>query len=235
MIKIVQLVRFAPALERGEAFERWRGPHAELGAAVPGVARYVQNAASIALHLVGFDDDMPTAFDGYSCVWFDDQQSYDAASRSTQWSAMADDGASLFDPDYTAGQIATVDERLIVDGPVGPVKTVWFCRFPAAVRLDADQTKASSDYWTGTHGGHFGVRVPGISRYLQNHATEPDPAARPVFDGFSECWFDDLDAYDVMNAAPEWDEMNEDAGTLFDRDWIVDGWSAALDEYRVVG
>jgi hypothetical protein len=38
-----------------------------------------------------------------------------------------------------------------------------------------------------------------------------------------------------MNAAPEWDEMNEDAVTLFDRDWIVGGWSAALEEHVVVG
>ncbi len=81
----------------------------------------------------------------------------------------------------------------------------------------------------------FGVKVPGIGRYLQNHVIEPDPARRPVFDGFSECWFEDVAAYDTMNAAPEWDEMNEDAVALFDRDWIVGGWSAALEEHVVVG
>ena len=235
MFKIVQMVRVAPGVERQAGLDHWTGAHADLGRSVPGVRRYVQNLASSALHLVGIDPDRPAAFDGYACVWFDDRSSYEVATRSPEWAAMADDRAAMFDPAFDASTFAAVDERLIVDGPAGPVKTVWFCRFPDDVREDAARTEASSQYWTATHGRVFGVKVPGIGRYLQNHVIEPDPARRPVFDGFSECWFEDVAAYDTMNAAPEWDEMNEDAVTLFDRDWIVGGWSAALEEHVVVG
>jgi uncharacterized protein (TIGR02118 family) len=235
VLKIVQMIRVAPGVERRAGLDHWTGPHAQLSRAVPGVRRYVQNVASAALHLVGIDPDQPTAFDGYACVWFDDRASYEAARSSPAWAAMADDAAAMFDSTFAATTFAEVDERLIVDGPTGPVKTVWFCRFPDDVRQDAARTAASSQYWTATHGRVFGVKVPGIGRYLQNHVVEPDPARRPVFDGFSECWFEDVDAYNEMNAAPEWDEMNEDAATLFDRDRIVSGWSAALDERVVVG
>ena len=235
MFKIVQMVRVAPGVERQAGLDHWTGAHAELGQAVPGVRRYVQNVASAALHLVGIDPDRATAFDGYACVWFDDRPSFEAATQSPAWTAMVDDSAAMFDPAFGASTFAVVDERLIVDGPTGPIKTVWFCRFPEDVRKDPARTEASSKYWTATHGRVFGVKVPGIGRYLQNHVIEPDPARRPVFDGFSECWFEDVAAYDTMNAAPEWDEMNEDAVTLFDRDWIVGGWSAALEEHVVVG
>ena len=235
MFKIVQMMRFTPGLNRSEAYERWFGPHAALGRQVPGVRRYVQNAASAALHLVGIDPDRPTTFDGYSCVWFDGRAGFEAATRSAEWAAVVADGGTLFDATFEGAALTAVEERLIVDGPVGPIKTVWFCRFPVAVRSDRVLIQASSNYWTETHGRGFGARVPGIGRYLQNHVIEPEPARRPPFDGFSECWFDDLATYEAMNVTPEWHAMNEDAVTLFDRDLIVAGWSAALDEHVVVG
>ena len=236
MYKIAQVVRFAPGIGLDEGRQRWTGPHAELAARIPGVQRYVQNYAWAALHLVGMDPDRRPAFDGYACVWFADRASFTVAVASAEWSAMADDAATLFDPDLWPAMGAAVEERLIVDGPTADLKVMWFGRFPPDVRADSGRSRDASRYWTETHGRRHGVGVPGIGRYLQNHVVERlERGVDPGFDGFSEMWFEDEAAYRVMNGSSEWAEMNDDAATLFDRDWIVGGWSAALEEHVVVG
>ena len=40
-------------------------------------------------------------------------------------------------------------------------------------------------------------------------------------------------AFDVTMGSTEWDDMNNDAKTIFDRDWIVGGWSSLIDEVVV--
>jgi hypothetical protein len=232
--KIVQAMRFAPGTDREDGLEQWLGDHAELGRRVPGVRRYVQNAVTASLDLVGIDTSIPNAFDGYACVWFDDRDAYAAATTSEEWAAASADAATLFDAEFAGGEIAHAEERVIVDGPYGPIKTVWFCSFPSEVRRDPQRRAKSSAYWTNTHGRHFGVAVPGIGRYLQNHIIDPPSLQRPPFDGFSECWFADIATYEAMNKTPEWAAMNEDAATLFDRELIIAGWSAALTEHVVV-
>jgi uncharacterized protein (TIGR02118 family) len=234
-VKIAQVVDFLPGVDRGRAQQHWLGRHAALGAAVPGVRRYVQNMPTASLGLLGVDD-APTAFDGYSCVWFDDRPFLDAALKSNEWSAMDADAATFVTPDPERTLLAEVEERVIIDGPMGPFKAVWFVQFTADIRNDPQRTKEAHEYWTRTHGGAFGVRVPGIDRYVQNHVVAPVVADATLgYDGFSECWFQDRAAFDVTMASPEWSDMNADATTIFDRDWIVGGWSALLDEHVVRG
>ena len=234
-MKIAQVLQFAPGANRAQAQQRWLGPHAALGAAVPGVRRYVQNLPTASLGLSGIDDS-PTAFDGYACAWFDDPAALDAALGSAEWAALRADAGSFVAPDLGDSLLAAVEERLIIDGPRGPFKAVWFVQFSADIRSDPQRSKQAHEYWTRTHGGGFGVRVPGIDRYVQNHVVAPlvDGAALGC-DGFSECWFQDRAAFDLTMASPEWDEMNNDALAIFDRDWIVGGWSALIDEHDVLG
>ncbi|HSB87870.1 MAG TPA: EthD family reductase, partial [Ilumatobacteraceae bacterium] len=143
-------------------------------------------------------------------------------------------GASLFLPDPTSSLTAAVEEKLIIDGPVGPFKAVWFVQFTADIRNDPQRTREAHEYWTRTHGGAFGVRVPGIDRYVQNHVVAPVTEGVELgYDGFSECWFQDRAAFDLTMGSTEWDEMNNDARTIFDRDWIVGGWSSLIDEIVV--
>jgi len=153
---------------------------------------------------------------------------------SRQWSAMRADSSTLFDPDSSLAMTAAVEEHVIIDGPTGPFKAVWFVQFTEEIRSDANLTREAHQYWTRTHGGAFGVRVPGIDRYVQNHVVEPiNSGVKPDFDGLSECWFQDRAAFDVTMQSVEWDEMNTDAKNIFDRDWIVGGWSALIDEIVV--
>jgi hypothetical protein len=125
---------------------------------------------------------------------------------------------------------AAVEERTIIDGPTGPFKAVWFVRFKDEIRADEERSREAHDYWTGTHGGAFGVAVPGIGRYVQNHVVEPVGDVPLGFDGFSECWFANRAAFDLAMGSAEWGAMNEDALVVFDRDWIVAGMSALIDE-----
>ena len=112
----------------------------------------------------------------------------------------------------------------IIDGPERPFKTVWFVRFKPEVRADPQRRRDAHDRWIASHGGQFGVQVPGISRYVQNHVvTAIDNVGEndeiPMeYDGYSECWFEDRAAFDLAMASEQWRRMNEDAVELFDID-----------------
>jgi uncharacterized protein (TIGR02118 family) len=234
MYKVVWTVRFAAGTDVDEGRRRWSDGHAELARAVPGIERYVQDHATASLGLVGVNPDRP-AFDGYGCMWFTDRDAFLAARGTPEWTALAADAGTLFDIEAMASMNAAVDERTIIEGPSGPFKAVWYVRFTDEIRADADRTREAHAYWTGTHGGAYGVKVPGIDRYVQNHVVGLlDEDDHLGFDGFSECWFQDQDAFDLTMGSQEWGEMNEDALTLFDRDWIVGGMSALIDENTIV-
>jgi uncharacterized protein (TIGR02118 family) len=141
----------------------------------------------------------------------------------------------LLDIEYSLSMSAVVEENVVIDGPEGPFKAVWICRFKDEIRADPAKTAEAHAYWKRTHGSHYGVQVPGIGRYVQNHNVAPIGEAPPEFDGFSECWFKDRAAFDLTMGSQEWDEMNADAFNLFVvEEFIVDGHSALLDEVIVV-
>ena len=200
-----------------------RGPHATLGAEVPGVDRYVQNLATASLGLVGIHDSLP-AFDGYACVWFADRRTFRSSVASPQWSAIETDSSSLFDTDSSQLMTADVEEHVVVDGPMGPFKAVWFVQFTSEIRADPNLTHEAHQYWTRTHGGAFGVRVPGIDRYVQNQSVvEPTHkgVGKPGLTTASpNAGSQNRAAFDVTMQSEEWDEMNSDAKNIFDRDWI---------------
>jgi hypothetical protein len=179
--------------------------------------------------------DVAPIFDAYACGWFEDQAALgrvDGHSRSAQGDA-AD--AGLFDAAYTASMSAVVDEHVIVDGDPGPVKAVWFMRFKEAVRSDPERNRAAHARWTASHGKGYGVRVPGISRYVQNHvvtglSARGGAAELPELCGFSECWFESLAALEQTLGSPEWAAMNADARDLFDSPWSIQGNRARVEE-----
>ena len=57
-------------------------------------------------------------------------------------------------------------------------------------------------YWTQTH-APIAARLPGLRRYVQNHALTPEGEDPPAFDGFAEMWWDDADAMQQSMASPE--------------------------------
>jgi uncharacterized protein (TIGR02118 family) len=112
-------------------------------------------------------------------------------------------------------------------------KVVWLARFPAG----SDRTEMSA-YWTEEHGPRF-AKVPGVERYVQNHAVAPiaddGMGETPVnFDGYSCAWFTSRPAFEAAMTSPEWIETVEDGANVFDMEWLW-GKSAALTEYVMRG
>lgn len=239
MYKVVWVARFHDGISPHAARTHWREVHGPLGRKVEGVDRYVQNHVLSALGPVAVSD-TEADFDGYSCCWYRDRETFEESLRTPEWAALGADSPNLFDDSRWDGSSAALDSRTIIDGPTGPFKTVWFVRFHDDVRADPARTREAHEYWIAMHGGHYGAKVPGISRYVQNHVTTAidaegeNPDIAMDFDGFSECWFADRAAFELAMASEEWLAMNADADTLFDIPYSVPAMSAVLAEHVIV-
>ena len=104
MYKVIWLAKFQPDVPREEVLKWWRGHHAELAKATPGMLRYVQS------HWVGALDPVtqqpagrPGAYDGHAEHWFASKEAYDAAMRSPEWKKTLEDGPRGFTEDLVGG------------------------------------------------------------------------------------------------------------------------------------
>lgn len=111
MYKVIWLTRFRPGVTHEEVLRWWRGPHAELAAATPGMIRYVQSYWTAALDA---DTQLPAGaplFDGHAEHWFDSKESYVAAMASAEWRRCREDGPVGFDSGTLIG--AELEETVI--------------------------------------------------------------------------------------------------------------------------
>jgi uncharacterized protein (TIGR02118 family) len=228
MHKAVWFHRFGEEGDRDAADRHWAHQHAQLVLQLPGVRRYVQNVTVTGADSEGGLHERPAA-DGYSAIWWDDRESYLAALDSSEWQAVAGDGARIFTASWTAaGMSAEVDERVpkvgfgatpdgISTPPAGPVKLVGILRYREG--LDRDEGWA---YWVGTH-GPIGLTIPQMGHYTQNHAIRPtaDGTGSLRFDGFSESWYEDMGAFDAAMHSAEWQALVDDGPNLFDVDAVL--------------
>lgn len=112
MYKVVWLTKFRDDLPREEVLAWWRGPHAELARATPGMIRYVQSYWTSAL-----DDDTQLAtgalgtFDGHAEHCFANRTAYERGMASEEWRRCREDGPTGFDASTLIG--AEVEETVI--------------------------------------------------------------------------------------------------------------------------
>ena len=139
MFKVGFIGRYLPDVDAATGRARWAGPHAELTAAVPGVVKYRLNFPTQNVVLLGVTDE-PTRFSGYACIWFADESAFEEALASSEWAAVAADAAEFLDVEYMLPMSAVVEENVVIDGPEGPFKAVWICRFRDEIRVDAGRT-----------------------------------------------------------------------------------------------
>jgi uncharacterized protein (TIGR02118 family) len=71
----------SPSIDRGKALANWRTAHAEIVRSIPGVRRYVQNAA------LRSPDGLSAPFLGIAELAFDDEEAFGAASGSAEFAA----------------------------------------------------------------------------------------------------------------------------------------------------
>jgi uncharacterized protein (TIGR02118 family) len=129
MYKVIWLTKFRPGMDREEVLRWWRGPHAELAAATPGMVRYVQSHWVEALDGTTHMPAGPPAFDGHAEHWFESRESYEAAMASDQWRRTVADGPTGFDASTLVGGAlverviswdASLDGRTYSEGVPGP-------------------------------------------------------------------------------------------------------------------
>jgi len=105
--KIINLTKFRPGVAREDVLAWWRGPHADLAKATPGMLRYVQSYWSSGLDpATGLATGRPGGFDGHAEHWFADEASYRAAMASEEWKRCIEDGPTHFDgPSLVGGEL----------------------------------------------------------------------------------------------------------------------------------
>lgn len=96
MYKVIWLAKFRPDLPREQVLTWWRGHHADLAKATPGMLRYVQSHWLESLDPTNHQPNGAPAFDGHAEHWFADRASYDAAMASAEWKLTLEDGPNGF-------------------------------------------------------------------------------------------------------------------------------------------
>jgi hypothetical protein len=227
MFKVVWIARFPQGMTNADARRHWAEVHGPLCASSP-IPRYVQNHVTGPLpSLAGVADEV-THFDGFSEGWWPDEDAFRATMASPEWEALVVDGDNVFDMAWTDSMSAQVVEHTVIDGPASPYKVAWVVRFKEG--MDPGEARA---YWLEHHGPI--VADVGIDRYVQNHSVtsvggDGNGTAPLRFDGYSECWFRNEQAFLDALATPEWTRLREDGDNLFD---MSEMWGAVLHE-RVV-
>src|SRR5215831_18571513 len=94
MVKSISLLTRKDGMTHEQFMKHWVEVHAPLAHAVPGLRRYVQS------HIVEerLRPDIPATdvdIDGIAELWFDDQQSFEAAARSPEMKTLQADGAKF--------------------------------------------------------------------------------------------------------------------------------------------
>ena len=97
MYKVIWLAKFRPDLPREDVLKWWRGHHAELAKAAPGMLRYVQ---SYWVEALDGTTQLPTGekpfYDGHAEHWFESLESYKACMASPEWKLTLEDGPNGF-------------------------------------------------------------------------------------------------------------------------------------------
>jgi len=94
MAKGIGFLRRKPGMPV-EAFQRhWRDVHGPLGAAVPGLRRYVQSHTRLA----AYNRERDPTWDGLALLWFDDADALRTATATPEWGRAKADDANFIAP-----------------------------------------------------------------------------------------------------------------------------------------
>jgi uncharacterized protein (TIGR02118 family) len=86
-------------------------------------------------------------------------------------------------------------------------------------RLPGMSFEDFSRYWREQH-GPIGAAMPGVRKYIQNHAAATLDGSPPAYDGFAELWFDDMESLQQALASPESQAAMADSENFLDMERI---------------
>ncbi len=165
--------------------------------------------------------------------------------------AVLKDDAQLFDrslswPMHNKRSYVAAQEHVILGGQTAPtmVKAIFIVS-----KLPGLTLSEFLERWEHVQ-GPLTAQTPGLRRYVQNHAIPASYASgRHTHDGWSELWFDDLDALRDAVASRQWRAVREGGEMLFaapigvgvareriqkDLDWSYNDWGVgAMDEEAI--
>ena len=81
-------------------------------------------------------------------------------------------------------------------------------------------------YWREVH-APIASKIPGLTKYVQNHTTPGPDGADPPYDGVAEMWFEDATSFET----PEFEATVADTANFLDPDRST---GSSVDEFDVV-
>jgi len=87
-----------------------------------------------------------------------------------------------------------------------------------------------SKYWRESHSA-IAKTLPGLRKYIQNHAEPAADGTNPPFDGFAEMWFDDVEALNAALATEAGNATVADTENFIDLDSML---TFSVEEVNVV-
>ena len=106
MVKLVFLLNRRSGMDLDDFRRYWRDEHSQIGSALPGLRKYVQNHSGASL------DGSPLPCDGFAELWFDDMESLNAALTSPEGLAALADSENFLDVERI--QTFVVEEITII-------------------------------------------------------------------------------------------------------------------------
>ncbi len=85
-------------------------------------------------------------------------------------------------------------------------------------------------YWRETH-TQVSAKIPGLRKYVQNRSIDDQEGNPAAFDGFSEMWFDDAEAFAVALETPEGQAALADTENFIDLERML---TLSVDEIDIV-
>jgi len=219
MLKVISPAIINPGTRSLAEFQNyWAQSHGPLFANTKHCRAYVQ-------HLTlpeSYDGTPKPTHDGASMFWYDDLDSMrlpSTADAEALSAAVRSDDRQLFDrlPGWPLSHkraSVVAEERVIVEGEKTPemVKIILI-----GARMPGLTPQEFSEHLFEVH-GPLAAKLPGLRRYVQNHAIPEAYAIRPMtHDAFSELWFDDLASLQAAFASPAVEPLREDGATLYAR------------------
>jgi uncharacterized protein (TIGR02118 family) len=108
MIKLVYCITKKPNLSDDAFFQYWRNEHAQIGARIPGLRKFVQS------HRINVPGDKNAAdYDGMAELWFNSIDALLDARQSREWKESTEDEGHFIDHSKVAYFIS--EEHVIFD------------------------------------------------------------------------------------------------------------------------
>jgi uncharacterized protein (TIGR02118 family) len=224
------LIRKQPDWTREQFLQYWRGTHGPLAARMPNLSEYWQNAVTERMQRVLSVPPGAWDFDGFSQLWFDDEQaSYAVKDSEFARTLIADEKHFL-----STLHIVTAIQYVIVKVPADAGRATLWKRMSIAKRR-ADITEDDFRHEWELH-EELIRKVPGVKGYRRNVVIERERIkGQPCgyddlpIDGIVELWFDDAAA---MQAG--FTSAGGQAAATHAKEFLAEITTFAVVEHRVV-